>query len=178
MVLISVAVYGIGIVIGLATTPDVSESTIGDISDFAELGEFLTTLPDWGVSIVILFKNISALLISYIFSPFFCLVPVAALLLNGWLIGYISNVVLQEESLSYLLSGLIPHGILEIPAFLFGEAVALSLGSTLIIAIFNKEKRDQLIPHFRQNLKYLAIALAILVPAAIIEAYITPTLLE
>ncbi len=177
MVLISVALYGIGIIIGLVTTPDVSESTIGDISDLAEFGEFLTTLPDWGVSIVILFKNISALLISYIFSPFFCLVPIAALLLNGWLIGYISTVVLQEESLSYLLSGLIPHGILEIPAFLFGEAVALSLGSTIIISIFNKEKRNQLIPHFRQNLKYLAIALVILIPAAIIEAYITPTLL-
>ena len=178
MILISIALYGIGIITGLVTAPDISERTIGDISDLAELGEFLTTLPDWGVTIFILFKNISALLISYIFSPFFCLVPIAALLLNGWLIGYISAVVLQEESLSYLLTGLIPHGILEIPAFLFGEAVALSLGSTLVISIFNKEKREQLIPHFRQNLKYLAIALAILVPAAIIEAYVTPALLE
>lgn len=178
LILISVALYGIGIIVGVVAAPDVSKTTIEDVSNLAGFGEFLTSLPDWGLFIFILVKNITALLSSYIFSPFFCLLPVAALLLNGWIIGYVSVIIIEEESLSYLMSGLLPHGILEIPAFLLGEAVAIGLGSTLIIAIFNKEKRDQLIPYFKHNLKYLLIALALLVPAAIIEAYVTPTLLD
>ena len=117
-------------------------------------------------------------MISFVFSPILCLVPVVALALNGWIVGMVSTIVLQEESLSFLLAGLLPHGIFEVPAFIMGEAVALSFGTAVIIALFKKEKRSQLVPNLRQNLRYLGIALALLVPAAIIETYITPILLR
>ena len=68
--------------------------------------------------------------------------------------------------------------VLGSPAFIIGEAVALSFGAALILALLKKERRSQLVPHFRQNLKYLGIALALLLPAAIIEAYVTPLLLN
>jgi len=101
-----------------------------------------------------------------------------ALTVNGWLIAFISVAVIQVKSLGFVLAGLLPHGIFELPAFILGEAAALSFGAMVIIALFKKEKRSLLLPSLKQNLKYLMVALALLVPAAIIEIYITPWLLN
>jgi stage II sporulation protein M len=76
------------------------------------------------------------------------------------------------------LAGILPHGIFEIPALILGQAAALSFGAMAITAIFSKEKRERLLPNLRKNLKYLAIALSLLIPAAVIETYITPLLLS
>jgi len=177
-ILIAIFLFGVGILLGLAVPTSIAELPAEDISDLVELADFLSTLPKWAVFLIILFKNVSALLISFILSPLLCLVPVIALVVNGWLIGLVSTTVLQEESLGYLLAGLLPHGIFEIPAFIIAEAVALSFGTALMVAVFKKERRNLLVLHFRQNLKYLAIALALLLPAAIIEAYVTPMFLS
>jgi stage II sporulation protein M len=85
--------------------------------------------------------------------------------------------VIEQESVGLLLAGLLPHGIFELPALIIGEAAALSFGSMAIIALISKKRRDQLSPNLKRNLKYLALAFALLLPAAIIETYITPLLL-
>jgi stage II sporulation protein M len=92
-------------------------------------------------------------------------------------LAFISTIVIQEESLGFVLSGLLPHGVFELPAFILGEAAALSFGAMVVLALFKKEKRNLLLPNLKQNLRYLMMALALLVPAAIIEIYITPLLL-
>jgi len=58
-----------------------------------------------------------------------------------------------------------------------GQAAALSFGSLAILALFKRERRSQLLPGLRRNLRYLMIACALLLPAAIIETYITPLLI-
>ena len=99
-----------------------------------------------------------------------------ALTVNGWLISFISVAVVQEESLGVLLAGLLPHGIFELPALIMGEAAALSFGALTIVALVSK-KKDLLLPGLKQNLRYLLIACALLLPAAIIETYVTPLFL-
>ena len=108
------------------------------------------------------------------FSPILCLVPILALTVNGWLISFISVAVVQEESLGLLLAGLLPHGIFELPALIMGEAAALSSGALIIVALVSKKKKDLLLPGLKQNLRYLLVACALLLPAAIIETYVTP----
>ena len=86
--------------------------------------------------------------------------------------------VLEEESLGFLLAGLLPHGVFELPAFFIAEAAALSFGSMVVLSLFKREKRSMLVPLFRKNLKYLVVSLILLVPAAIVETYITPLLIS
>ncbi|GAI98594.1 unnamed protein product, partial [marine sediment metagenome] len=86
-------------------------------------------------------------------------------------LAFISAAVIQEESLGFVLAGLLPHGIFELPAFILGEAAALSFGAMAILALFKKERRNLLLPSLKQNLRYLMVALVLLVPAAIIEIY-------
>ncbi|HEY51621.1 MAG TPA: stage II sporulation protein M, partial [Dehalococcoidia bacterium] len=71
-------------------------------------------------------------------------------------------------------AGLLPHGVLELPALIIGEAAALSFGAMVIIALISRRRRSQLAPNLKQNVKYMALAFALLLPAAIIETYITP----
>lgn len=175
---IAVFLFGIGLVLGLAATTGISDVFDEDMAALEELAEVLSPLPQSSVFTFVLMKNVSALLISFVLSPIFCLVPVIALIFNGGLLGLVSALVIQEKSLGYLLAGLLPHGVFELPAFIMGEAVALSFGTAVILALFKKERRKLLLPNLKQNSRYLAVALILLLPAAIIEAYITPLFLS
>jgi len=176
--LIAIFLFGIGLVLGLATPASIVGVLSEDVAAFEEFAEVLAPLPQSSIFVFIFIKNVSAVLLSFAFSPIFCVMPVLALAVNGWLLGWVSTMVIQEKSLGYLLAGLLPHGIFELPALIMGEAVALSFGTAVILAVFKKEKRNLLLPNLRQNLKYLTIALALFLIAAIIEAYLTPLLLS
>ncbi len=175
--IIATALFGIGFVSGLATPPDIFGFPANAITSLDELADFLESLPQFTVFVIIFITNASTLLISFILGPIICLWPILVLTVNGWLIAFVSAIVVQEKSLGFVLAGLLPHGILELPALILGEAAALSFGSVAILALFKKERRELLLPNLKTNLRYLLIALALLLPAAIIETYVTPLLL-
>ena len=86
--------------------------------------------------------------------------------------------VVQEKSLTYLLAGVLPHGIFELPALIIAEAAAFSFGTAVMLALFKKDGKKLLLPNLRQNARYLAIAILLLLPAALIETYLTPLLVR
>jgi stage II sporulation protein M len=173
---IAVFLFGTGVVFGLAT-PANNSLPSEYITVFEEQSASILALPRPLIALFIFLKNTLALLISFALSPIFCLVPVLALIINGWMIAFVSTMVIQEESLGFLLAGLLPHGIFELPALILAQSAALSFGAVVILALFNKRRRNLLLPSLKQNLRYLAAALVLLLPAAIIETYITPLFL-
>ncbi len=176
-IFIAIFLFGTGIALGLAT-PAGSSLPSEYITAFEEQFSDILTLPKPLIALFIFLKNTSALLISFVLSPIFCLVPILALFINGLVIAFVSILVIEEESLGFLLAGLLPHGVFELPALILGQAAALSFGITAVLALFKKERRNLLIPSLKRNLKYLMVALALLLPAAIIETYIPPLLLS
>ena len=175
---VAVALFGIGLALGLIVPAGSTNLLSEDIVALGELGDFLFSLPPVLTAIAIFFKNALALLFSFVLSPIFCLAPIAALILNGWVLTMVATMIIQEESLGFVLAGLLPHGIIELPAFILGEAAALNFGFVVILVLFKKREKNQLLPSLKQNSKYLAVALALLVPAAIIETFVTPLLLD
>ena len=180
-VLIAVGLFVIGLAAGLVVSAIKPAGIVNLFSEelyaLEELGNFLGPFQAT-TAIFIFFKNVFALLFSFILSPILCLFPILALVLNGSLISFISVIVTQQESLGFLLSGLLPHGIFEIPALIIGEAAALSFGAMAIIALISPKRRNLLLPNLKQNLKYLLLAFVLLVPAAIIETFVTPLFLQ
>ena len=180
-ILIACGLFVIGIGAGIAVSAAMPESFVEFFSEemiaLGELGEMFGPF-EIGTAIFIFFKNVSVLVLSLVFSPILCLVPVIALVFNGSFLAFISPLVIQKESLGVLLLGLLPHGIFEIPAFIIGEAAALSFGATTIYALFSKRGSNVLLPVFKKNLKYLLLAFILLLPAAIIETYVTPLFLQ
>lgn len=175
--LLAVFLFGAGLGLGSSIPIESTGLLSQEIKALQDMAESLRPLPHPSILAAIFIKNVAALLISLVLSPFFCLIPVIALLFNGWLLGLVATRVIQEKSLAYLLAGLLPHGIFELPAFIIGEAVALSFGSTVLLAVFKRRDRNQLRLNLRQNLRYLTLAILLLLPAAVIETYITPLLL-
>jgi len=175
-VLIAICLFCIGIFFGLTAAADSAGFLNEELITIEELG---TVLGPFRVStaVFIFLKNVSALLLSFIFSPVLCLLPVLALMVNGALLSFISEVILQENSLGFLLSGLLPHGIFELPALIIGGAAALSFGTAVLTVPFRRERRKLLLQNLKQSAWYLVIACILLVPAAIIETFVTPLLL-
>ena len=173
---IAVFLFGIGLAFGLST-PANNSLPSEYITAFEEQSASILTLPKPLIALFLFLKNTLALLVSFALSPIFCLIPILALIINGWMIALVSTLVIEEESLGFLLAGLLPHGIFELPALILGQAAALSFGAVVIIALFKRERRNLLLPSLKQNLRYLVVALVLLLPAAIIETYITPLLL-
>ena len=174
-VIIAILLFSAGLLLGLATPGSLLTE---DTAAFNELAELLAPLPQSALFGVILINNVFALLISFALSPLFCLVPILALTINGWLLAVVATEVIHGESIGFLLAGVLPHGVFEIPALILGQAAALSFGAMVAVTLFKKERRNLLLPSFKQNIRYLMAALVLLVPAAIIETYVTPLLLS
>jgi stage II sporulation protein M len=175
-VLVAVGLFAAGIVLGLMVPNNLDSIFTEDVAALEELAQILGPFKLSTAGFIFL-KNVSALVFSFIFSPLLCLAPVTALIVNGGLISFVSVAFAKQESVGLLLAGLLPHGVLELPALIIGEAAALSFGTMAIIALISKKRRSQLVPTLKQNIRYMALAFALLLPAAIIETYITPLFL-
>lgn len=173
----AIFLFGIGLMLGLFPTGGIANMLSESVGALEEFGSILPPFTLTMLAVIII-KNSLALLVSFALSPLLCVVPVLTLVLNGSVISFVSTRVVEEKSLGFLLAGLLPHGIFELPALIIGLAASLSFGAIIVWSLFSEEKRVLLLPTLKQDLKYLLIALALLVPAAIIETFITPLLLS
>ena len=112
-IFVAICLFGIGMAFGLAMPDGIANFLAEDLAALEELGAILSPFKVT-TAIFILVKNVSALLLSFIFSPILCLLPILALTLNGWLLAFVSSLVVQEKSLGFVLAALLPHGIFEI----------------------------------------------------------------
>jgi len=171
--IIATSLFGIGFLSGLFAPASMVNLLSEELTALEELAGFLAPLPQPIVFVVIFITNVSTLLTSFIFSPILCLWPIVVLTLNGWLIAFVSAIIVQEKSLGFILAGLLSHGIFELPALIIGEAAAFSFGTAAMLALFKKERRSLLLPNLKRNSIYLLIAFALLLLAAIIETFST-----
>jgi stage II sporulation protein M len=176
--LISAGLFTLGLILGLLIPVDSFSLLSGELDALEEMAGFISPLPQTSLFLFILVKNLSVIAISLLFSPLFCLVPVLILVINGGVIGLVAAIVVKETSFLYLIAGLLPHGILELPALLIGEAFVISFGMAVVQSFSGKEKRGQIKTSLRMNLKYLVISISLFLGAAVIETYLTPLILN
>ena len=174
---VAAILFAAGLVSGLMTPAGTATGLFAeDLRALEQLSQLF--VPYSLLTATLLFINNAAkLIISFVLSPIFCLAPILMLTVNGWLLGFLSPVIIEEESLGFLLTGIIPHGVFEIPALILGLAAAFNYGVMTTFALLNNDAETRFMPILRHNVRYLLIALVLLIPAAAIETYITPMLL-
>ncbi|QCW01831.1 stage II sporulation protein M [Natrinema pallidum] len=126
----------------------------------------------------LLVNNSRAFLLSIVGALSLGLVTAWAMLFNGIIIGNVGAYVTRDVGLDYILVGLLPHGIFELPALF----IAAGIGFRLLYRIGQRVRgtRDAIFPKpylYRTGLLVLAGWL-LLVVAALVEAFVTPVLLE
>lgn len=104
------------------------------------------------------------------------------ILLNSGLIGTVSVIAGFEQGLAYPIIGLIPHGIVEIPAFLFQIICIVIWQTTIIEVIISKIRheifeKEKIIQRIKDTIILATISIILFMIAAAIETYITPYLL-
>ncbi len=76
------------------------------------------------------------------------------------------------------LAGVVPHGVFEIPALMIGSAVVLYMGVAIVTPQTGKSMGEVILELFADWAKiFIGLVVPLLAVAAMIEAYITPTLL-
>ncbi|MCY0893668.1 MAG: stage II sporulation protein M [Acidibacillus sp.] len=133
------------------------------------------------VAFTIFSHNLTTSLTMLIGGIVFGIIPLVSVMINGALVGFVLTVLTQTTHVNPILlffTGIFPHGIFEIPAYLLASGFGLELGFTLFRSLWHrKETRSewvQLRTDFGPSILWIIIFLAI---AACIEAGITPHLL-
>jgi len=113
----------------------------------------------------IFLNNFLVCLIAILLAFIIALVPVVLALTNGYVLGYVCRVSVNQEGI-FSLWKLLPHGIFELPGVLIALGLGLSIGSSL----FTKNPEKEFFRRLSLALKVLFfIVLPLLVFAAIIE---------
>jgi len=125
----------------------------------------------------IFLKNGFTSLLMIISGILFGIIPLASLISNGEMLGMIFGSNIQEYSIFYLLSGILPHGIIEIPCFLLTSAIGLKIGRVFYKKIF--KKGGNLKEEFNLGLTFfLKIIIIFLFLAAVLEVLVSSELLR
>ena len=106
------------------------------------------------------------------------LIPILTLTVNGWLLAFVSVIVSQEKSIGFVLAGLLPHGIFELPALILGGAAALSFGAMAIILVLKKESRSVLVSTIKKDVGHVLLAVTLLFIVGIFHTIIIVALME
>ncbi|WP_249361542.1 stage II sporulation protein M [Haloterrigena sp. H1] len=146
----------------------VGEPLFPDISDRSrlELAQFL------------LVNNSRAFLLSILGVLTLGLLTAWAMVFNGIIVGNVGAFIAGSVGVGYILVGLLPHGIFELPALF----IAAGVGFRLLYRVGQRIRgsRSSIITKrylYRTGLLVLAGWL-LLVVAAVVEAFVTPALLE
>ena len=114
----------------------------------------------------IFFNNLQSSFFGLFLGIFFGLFSITALIANGYLVGFVSSVVSEKESILSLWR-LLPHGIFEIPAILISAGLGIKLGTF----IFQKNKKETLKELVLKSLKtFFFVIVPLLIVAALIES--------
>jgi stage II sporulation protein M len=112
----------------------------------------------------------------------FLFIPIWAVMANAVAMGIVSAYVTLKglDLFKLMIAGILPHGIFEIPAFLY----ACSLGVLLSVKVFklitnSQSSEDSFMLILKKVLKtWLIVIIPLLLIAAVIETFITPHLIQ
>lgn len=121
-------------------------------------------------------NNTETSLILFIGGASFGLITALILSVNGFVIGLVVEYVRQEQGLTVILAGVLPHGIFEIPALILAGMFGLLLGEELWRELHGTG--DAISAARKYGRQFLAIVLPLLGIAAIIEGFITPEIIQ
>ncbi len=167
--LILSAIYVVGCLIGFFAPASARHELLQGLESYVDQ---FRDMSGGAVFWYIFVHNVLASLLIVGTGLLFGIVPTAATCVNGFLLG----VVYREgaETYGYASAALkvLPHGLFEIPAFLFAAAYGMWLGVTVIRRI--RKKEDQRLRYCVEHAfrRYFAVTFPLLVVAAGMETFL------
>jgi stage II sporulation protein M len=174
----SLAIFGAGFVIGLIIVsrfPPLTDYFQETIATFVKL---FAGIPRFKLAGAIFFNNAVKTLLAIVLGIILGIVPAIFLLANGIALGVAWSLSAATRGPWISLLSLLPHGILELPAVFLGTSIGLSIGYHGVRRLagnFEIHSGAEMV----QGLRYFfTVIIPLLIAAALVEAFITPTLIS
>ncbi len=145
-----------------------------------ELGELVFSDNLLTGSLILFAHNLAASLQIILLGFILGIPALFSALANGSLLGAFVARMAQEGimPLQFLLVGIMPHGIFELPAFFISAALGLKMGYHIVFPLPGRGRRATLghiLLEIRDCVPFIALLLAI---AALLEVFVTPGLVR
>ena len=98
-------------------------------------------------------------------------------LVNGFVVGYVGGLFAGWSRLGFFACGVVPHGVIELPALVLASGFALRLGATMVRPSPDGWLRGMGLA-LNDYLRGMVVVVPMFILAAAIEAWITPALLQ
>ncbi|MGQ9718721.1 MAG: stage II sporulation protein M [Nitrososphaerales archaeon] len=152
---------------------------VGELLQFSileEIGGIFQWVAELNPLILMLFiflnnsvKSFFAILLGFIFA----IAPFLFVTTNGLLIGIVVSDAIGEGGVVFVLSAILPHGIVEIPIFLLSVAIGLRMGVQTVLKLDGKDVELRF--ELRKALRFFVLyILPLFLLSAFLEAFITP----
>jgi stage II sporulation protein M len=174
--LVVIVLFAMFYVIGYAaviTVPDLGNNVV---SSFKQEVSPLKQASALGLMMGIFGNNALKCLMVIVLGLAFGIAPALFVLANGLILGIVIGVTLQSTSLLYVLVGVVPHGLIELPMVFISSAIGMKLGIDVLrkfikgnISLSAEVKEALLI--------YFVWVLPLLFLAAAVETFVTGPLL-
>jgi stage II sporulation protein M len=175
-IVLSTIVFALSIAVGYIAYGIYPEYAMQSISGLEELVEMLEGLSLLEIMLVIFINNTIAMFIAILFGIVLGIVPLLVLVLNGFIIGTIVRLLIVENGLAFIVAGLVPHGIIEIPLLLLSTSIGMKIGYEVLLALAGKPSDIKI--EFIKGMKFFFYWMVPLIfVAALIETFITPVIM-
>ncbi|MAH45707.1 hypothetical protein CMI37_07745 [Candidatus Pacearchaeota archaeon] len=138
---------------------------------FAFMQELLSTIENFNVSELtsfIFFNNIKTAFFAMVLG-IFVVFPAGAMVVNGYLLGFVARFAVDEAGSILVLWKLVPHGIFELPAVILSVGLGLKIG----VEIWRKNSWKILKRNFKEGLRFfIFVIFPLLLVAAVIEGFL------
>jgi stage II sporulation protein M len=157
----------------LAELTEVQKSILHEMAELIFQGFFLRGI------LLLFLNNLFASLQMMLLGIVLGIPSLLGLFTNGALLGSMITILSREGQpvLPFVVLGILPHGIFELPAFFISAAFGLKLGFHLIFPLPQKKRRESLAFIWKEYWSLFPLILNLLILAAIVEVVITPLLL-
>ncbi|NEW09623.1 stage II sporulation protein M [Paenibacillus sp. SYP-B3998] len=180
--IVVVLVFGFSFYLGWANSEQFKYFLDTQIKGLQSLSQSLSSKDHpqlWFFLVIFLNNALKSVLIVFL-GLMFGILPLFMLVANGMILGYVLSMQTHESTLSIVLKGILPHGIIEIPVILLACAYGLKLGMLvwksgmqLFIPTQLRTARGELSKILRLSKPLIVVIVSLLLLAAIIESTLT-----
>lgn len=187
VLLLSFILFTAGVVAGWIGTTSLDKLLLQQLEGLSEISSNLkdSSNPMWSFFVFIFLNNSIKAVVILFLGALFGVLPALFLFINGGVIGYLVHIsaINGQDMFELIVKGLLPHGIIEIPAIIIACAFGLHFGGKVASSLFSssarrEEKAAQWPMFMRQTLTASVWIVILLLIAAIIESTITFSLLS
>lgn len=153
--------------------PDMVMQSLEELEGLVELLKNLSLIE---IMLLIFLNNALKSLLILILGVGLGIVPFLFIAYNGYFLGIFSHKILMEQGMLYLVAGLLPHGIIEIPMVVVSAAIGMRLGLKVFASL--KGEPVHLKEEMITGIKFFFYwVMPLLFIAAIVETFITSSII-